>query len=167
MSEITPVLECKDLSISYTTRAGEIPAVINFNLKLMPNEAHGIVGESGCGKSTVALAIMQYMGNNGYIKSGEILFNGRDMTTMSEEELRDIRGSQIAMVYQEPMASLNPSMKIADQLAEVPMYHDGLNGETAGSATDHERLSASDFRRATTACRHCNGAVVKSQTAFA
>tara|TARA_R110002110_G_scaffold16027_5_gene70317 strand:+ start:2748 stop:4856 length:2109 start_codon:yes stop_codon:yes gene_type:complete len=131
MSEITPVLECKDLSISYTTRAGEIPAVINFNLKLMPNEAHGIVGESGCGKSTVALAIMQYMGNNGYIKSGEILFNGRDMTTMSEEELRDIRGSQIAMVYQEPMASLNPSMKIADQLAEVPMYHDGLNEKDA------------------------------------
>lgn len=127
MSEETPVLECKDLCISYTTRAGEIPAVINFNLKLMPNEAHGIVGESGCGKSTVALAIMQYMGKNGYIKSGEILFNGRDMTAMSEEELRKIRGSQIAMVYQEPMASLNPSMKIADQLAEVPMFHDGLN----------------------------------------
>lgn len=127
MSEEIPVLECKDLCISYTTRAGEIPAVINFNLKLMPNEAHGIVGESGCGKSTVALAIMQYMGNNGYIKSGEIRFNGWDMTAMSEEELRKIRGSQIAMVYQEPMASLNPSMKIADQLAEVPMFHDGLS----------------------------------------
>ncbi|MEP4430827.1 MAG: oligopeptide/dipeptide ABC transporter ATP-binding protein, partial [Hyphomicrobiales bacterium] len=127
MSEEIPVLECKDLCISYTTRAGEIPAVINFNLRLMQNEAHGIVGESGCGKSTVALAIMQYMGKNGYIKSGEIRFNGQDMTEMSEEELRKIRGSQIAMVYQEPMASLNPSMKIADQLAEVPMFHDGLS----------------------------------------
>lgn len=131
MSEEIPVLECKDLCISYTTRAGEIPAVINFNLKLMPNESHGIVGESGCGKSTVALAIMQYMGKNGYIKSGEIRFNGQDMTTMSEEELRKIRGSQIAMVYQEPMASLNPSMKISDQLAEVPMFHDGLNEKEA------------------------------------
>ena len=58
----TPVLECRNLCISYFTRAGEIPAVVDFNLKLMPGEAHGIVGESGCGKSTVALAIMQYLG---------------------------------------------------------------------------------------------------------
>src|SRR5918992_1089285 len=120
---VTPVLECRDLSISYFTRAGEIPAVVDFNLKLMPGEAHGIVGESGCGKSTVALAIMQYLGKNGRITGGQILFDGRDMTTMNEEELRKIRGSQIAMVYQEPMASLNPSMRIGEQLAEVPIYH--------------------------------------------
>ena len=126
-----PVLECRDLSISYFTRAGEIPAVIDFNLKLMPGEAHGIVGESGCGKSTVALAIMQYLGGNGRIANGEILFNGRDMRTMSEEELRKLRGSEIAMVYQEPMASLNPAMRIGDQLAEVPMYHDGVAAEEA------------------------------------
>ena len=63
----TPVLECKDVSISYYTRAGEIPAVVDFNLTVMPGEAVGIVGESGCGKSTVALAIMQYMGKNGDI----------------------------------------------------------------------------------------------------
>ena len=83
-----PVLECRNLSISYFTRAGEIPAVVDFNLKLMPGEAHGIVGESGCGKSTVALAIMQYLGQNGRIVGGELLFDGRDMRTMSEEELR-------------------------------------------------------------------------------
>src|SRR4051794_34331701 len=93
-SATTPVLECRNLGISYFTRAGEIPAVIDFNLKLMPGEAHGIVGESGCGKSTVALAIMQYLGRNGRIVKGEVLFEGRDMTTMSEEELRRIRGSQ-------------------------------------------------------------------------
>ncbi|MAA97602.1 MAG: ABC transporter ATP-binding protein [Stappia sp.] len=127
MSDQTPVLECRNLCISYYTRSGEIPAVVDFNLKLMPGEAHGIVGESGCGKSTVALAIMQYMGKNGAIVGGEILFEGRDMRTMSEEELRQIRGSKIAMVYQEPMASLNPSMTIGDQLAEVPIYHDGLS----------------------------------------
>ena len=89
-----PVLECRNLCISYFTRAGEIPAVVDFNLKLMPGEAQGIVGESGCGKSTVALAIMQYLGKNGRIVCGEILFEGRDMRTMSEEELRQIRGSQ-------------------------------------------------------------------------
>ena len=126
-----PVLECRNLSISYYTRAGEVPAVVDFNLTVMPGEAVGIVGESGCGKSTVALAIMQYMGKNGAITGGQILFNGRDMTTMSEEELRNIRGSRIAMVYQEPMASLNPSMRIKDQLMEVPMVHEGSTSEAA------------------------------------
>src|SRR5512145_1004814 len=103
-----PVLECRNLSISYYTRAGEVPAVVDFNLTVMPGEAVGLVGESGCGKSTVALAIMQYLGKNGAIKGGQILFNGREMTAMSDEELQQIRGSQIAMVYQEPTASLNP-----------------------------------------------------------
>jgi peptide/nickel transport system ATP-binding protein len=126
-----PVLECRNLCISYYTRAGEIPAVVDFNLTLMPGEAHGIVGESGCGKSTVALAIMNFMGKNGAIVGGEILFEGRDMRQMSQEELRQIRGSKIAMVYQEPMASLNPSMKIGEQLAEVPIYHDGLTNSEA------------------------------------
>jgi peptide/nickel transport system ATP-binding protein len=131
MTDPTPVLECKNLCISYFTRAGEIPAVVDFNLTVMPGEAVGIVGESGCGKSTVALAIMQYMGKNGRIMSGEIKFNGRDMTAMSEQELRQLRGSQIAMVYQEPMASLNPSMKIAEQLMEVPRFHEGCPDKEA------------------------------------
>ena len=122
-----PVLECRNLSVSFFTRSGEIPAVVDFDLKLMPGEAHGIVGESGCGKSTVALAIMQYLGGNGAIMGGEILFEGRDMRTMREEELRRIRGSAIAMVYQEPMASLNPSMKIGAQLAEGPVHHEGVS----------------------------------------
>ncbi len=124
MTDATPILECENLCLSYFTRAGEIPAVVDFNLKVMPGEAVGIVGESGCGKSTVALAIMQYLGNNGRIVSGAIRFMGRDLTTMSEEELRQLRGSKIAMVYQEPMASLNPSMTIANQLMEVPLFHD-------------------------------------------
>src|SRR5947208_14249618 len=109
---ITPVLECKNLSISYYARAGAVPAVYDFSLTVRPGEAVGIVGESGCGKSTVALAIMQYMGRNGAITGGEIKFMGRDMRSMSEEELRKIRGSQISMVYQEPMASLNPSLLV-------------------------------------------------------
>ncbi|MEH6547376.1 MAG: oligopeptide/dipeptide ABC transporter ATP-binding protein, partial [Sneathiella sp.] len=129
--EQTPILECRNLCISYDTRGGEIPAVIDFNLKVMPGQGVGIVGESGCGKSTVALAIMQYLGSNGYIKSGEIFYHGRDMRTMSEEELRSLRGSKIAMIYQEPMASLNPSMKIGDQLAEVPLFHEDVSRKEA------------------------------------
>ena len=131
MTDTQPVLECNNLCISYFVRAGEIPAVVDFNLKLMPGEAHGIVGESGCGKSTVALAIMSYMGSNGGIVGGEIKFQGRDMRTMSEEELRQLRGSKIAMVYQEPMASLNPSMLLGEQLAEVPLYHEDVTREEA------------------------------------
>lgn len=127
MTEPTPVLECRNLCVSYYTRAGEVPAVLDFNLKLMPGEAHGIVGESGCGKSTVALAIMNYMGRNGAIVGGQILFEGRDMRSMSQDELRRVRGSKIAMVYQEPMASLNPSMRMSEQLAEVPQYHEGVS----------------------------------------
>ena len=127
----TPVLECKDVSISYYTRAGAVPAVYDFNLTVMPGEAVGIVGESGCGKSTVALAIMQYMGRNGAITGGEIKFMGRDMRTMSQEELRKIRGSQISMVYQEPMASLNPSLLIRTQLTEVLVVHEGISEDAA------------------------------------
>jgi len=141
MSDQTPVLECKNVDISYYTRAGEIPAVVDFNLTVMPGESIGIVGESGCGKSTVALAIMQYMGKNGSVKGGEILFKGRDMQTMSDDELRQLRGSQISMVYQEPMASLNPSMLLGEQLMEVPLFHEDVTEEEARDRA-REMLSA-------------------------
>ena len=126
-----PILVCKDLCISYYTRAGEIPAVVDFSLTVKPGETIGIVGESGCGKSTVAMAIMQYMGANGGIKSGSITFKGRDLTTLSEDELRSIRGSEIAMIYQEPFASLNPSLKISTQLIEVPLAHENISKDEA------------------------------------
>ncbi len=121
-----PILECKELCISYFTRAGEIPAVIDFNLKLHQGESVGLVGESGCGKSTVAMAIMQYLGGNGGIVGGQVLYKGRDLATFSPEELRQLRGNEIAMVYQEPMASLNPSMTLGRQLMEVPLCHDDV-----------------------------------------
>src|SRR3546814_405926 len=104
-----PILECRNLCLSYFTRAGEIPAVIDFNMTLNQGESIGLVGESGCGKSTVAMAIMRYLGNNGSIVGGQVLYKGRDMAKLSPEELRQLRGNEIAMVYQEPMASLNPS----------------------------------------------------------
>src|ERR1700685_958115 len=110
-----PILECRNLSISYLGREGAVPAVVDFNLRLERGEAHGLVGESGCGKSTVALAIMRHLGSAGRIVGGEILFQGRDVLAMGPEELRRIRGAAIAMIYQEPMASLNPSMTVGEQ----------------------------------------------------
>ncbi|MCU0815712.1 MAG: ABC transporter ATP-binding protein [Cypionkella sp.] len=118
-----PILEIENLSISFATRLRDIPAVMDFSCTVMAGEAMGLVGESGCGKSTVALAVMRDLGRNGRITGGAIRFKGQDITHMSEAELRKLRGSEIAMIYQEPMASLNPAMRIGDQLAEVPMIH--------------------------------------------
>ncbi len=126
-----PILEIDALSISFFTRLREIPAVMDFSCKVMPGEAMGLVGESGCGKSTVALGVMQDLGVNGKIVGGSIKFKGRDLGAMSAEELRGIRGSEIAMIYQEPMASLNPAMRIGRQLMEVPMIHEGTSAEDA------------------------------------
>ncbi len=126
-----PILEITDLSISFFTRLREIPAVMDFSAQVMPGEALGLVGESGCGKSTVALGVMQDLGVNGRIVGGSINFKGRDLNNMSQAELRDIRGSEIAMIYQEPMASLNPAMKVGVQLMEVPMIHEGVSKSEA------------------------------------
>jgi peptide/nickel transport system ATP-binding protein len=122
-----PILEIDKLSISFFTRLREIPAVMDFSVSIQPGEAVGLVGESGCGKSTVALGVMQDLGVNGRVVGGSIKFKGRDLGAMTQDELRDIRGSEIAMIYQEPMASLNPAMKIGRQLMEVPMIHAGMS----------------------------------------
>ncbi len=126
-----PILEIEDLSISFFTRLREIPAVMDFSVVVQPGEAVGLVGESGCGKSTVALGVMQDLGVNGRVVGGTIKFKGRDLAEMSDEELRDIRGNEIAMIYQEPMASLNPAMKVGRQLMEVPMIHEGVSENDA------------------------------------
>ncbi|RUM99832.1 dipeptide ABC transporter ATP-binding protein [Pseudaminobacter arsenicus] len=126
-----PIIEIENLSISFFTRRGEIPAVMDFSCTVMPGEAMGIVGESGCGKSTVSLGIMRDLSNVGKIVGGRIKFQGKDMGDMSEEELRSIRGNKIAMIYQEPMASLNPAMKVGRQLMEVPLIHDKVSKQEA------------------------------------
>ena len=126
-----PILEIDQLSISFFTRLNKIPAVMDFSCTVQPGEAMGLVGESGCGKSTVALGVMQDLGVNGRVVGGTIKFKGSDLNLMNPEELREIRGSEIAMIYQEPMASLNPAMKIGQQLMEVPMIHEEINKEDA------------------------------------
>lgn len=126
------ILECRNLSISYYTRAGEVPAVVDFNLTLRAGEVVGLVGESGCGKTTVAMAIMQYLGQNGAIVGGEVIFKGRNLRELSAEEIRQLRGNEIAMVYQEPMSALNPSMPMSRQLMEVPLTHEpGISQDEA------------------------------------
>lgn len=125
-----PLLHIENLNVSYFTRRGEVPAVLDFNLTLHPGESVGLVGESGCGKSTVSFAIMNHIAG-GAITGGRVCFMGRDMATISPEELRALRGSQIAMIYQEPFAALNPCMTIGAQLTEVPMFHDNIPYEEA------------------------------------
>ena len=127
----SPLIDIDRLGISFFTRGGEIPAVMDFSCKIMPGRAMGLVGESGCGKSTVALAIMRDLPGLGRITSGAIRFEGRDMASLSDAELRAIRGSKIAMVYQEPMASLNPTMLVGRQLMEVPLIHDRVSRDEA------------------------------------
>ncbi|MCH9758782.1 MAG: ABC transporter ATP-binding protein [Proteobacteria bacterium] len=135
MSTNPPLLEIKNLNVSYHTRKGDVPAVIDFNLTLNAGESVGLVGESGCGKSTVSLALMRYMGNNGSISGGQVFFMGRDMATFSNEELRALRGSKIAMIYQEPFAALNPCMTIGKQLLEVPLTHEDISESEAKART--------------------------------
>ncbi len=126
-----PVLKVQDLAVAYKVRGGEIEAVQNVNFEIKRGESHGIVGESGCGKSTVAWAIVNFLGNNGYVKRGSIKFQGQELVGKTGEELRRLRGDQIAMVYQDPMQALNPSMQIGDQMKEVLTVHRGLSNKEA------------------------------------
>jgi peptide/nickel transport system ATP-binding protein len=121
-----PLLEFRDVRISYLLRAGELNVVPGLTFALGRGEALGLVGESGCGKSTVALAIMRYLGRAGRVQGGQILFEGQDLAMLGDAELRRIRGRRIAMIYQDPMASLNPVMTVGRQLMEVPMTHEGV-----------------------------------------
>jgi peptide/nickel transport system ATP-binding protein len=128
---VAPILEFQDVRISYFVRAGESNVVPGLSFALRRGEALGLVGESGCGKSTVALAVVRYLGRAGRVVGGRILFEGRDLAAMGEAELRAIRGRRIAMVYQDPMSSLNPVMPIGRQLMEVPMLHEGVDAGEA------------------------------------
>ena len=131
MTDKPPILELQNARISYFTRAGEINVVPGVSFTLGDGEALGLVGESGCGKSTIAFAIMRYLGGVGRLTGGRILFEGRDMSKMSEAELRKIRGSRMAMVYQDPMSSLNPVIPVGRQLMEVPIIHQGADEKEA------------------------------------
>jgi len=117
------VLELAGVAVEYGRRGQRVRAVDGVDLTVARGEIVGLVGESGCGKSTVAFAVMNYLGGSGRLTGGEILFEGRNMATMSARDLRAIRGGRMAMVYQDPMSSLNPVMPVGRQLMEVPIVH--------------------------------------------
>jgi peptide/nickel transport system ATP-binding protein len=130
-STTPPVLKLDEVAVAYKIRGGEIEAVQDVSFEIFRGETHGIVGESGCGKSTVAWAVLNFLGANGYVKRGHIRFQGQELVGVTGEELRRLRGDQIAMVYQDPMQALNPSMRLGDQLKEVLTVHRGMSDDEA------------------------------------
>jgi len=128
-----PLLAIKDLHVSFFSDAGELRAVRGVNLDLATGQTLALVGESGCGKSTVALAIMRLIEKPGRIVRGNIFFKGQDLVAFSEEEMQVIRGKAIGMIFQEPMTSLNPVFTIGDQIGEVLQLHQGLSEREARS----------------------------------
>ena len=135
-SASAPLLSIEHLKVEYHSAAGTVVAIPDLTLSIAPGESYGLVGESGCGKSTLLMAVMRHLGATGRIAGGRILFGGRDIAAAAETDLGDVRGRGISMVYQDPNAALNPTMKIGRQLMEVPMLHAGLD---AGAAREEAR----------------------------
>lgn len=125
------ILEVKDLHISFDTYAGQVHAIRGVNFDLKPGETLAIVGESGSGKSVTSRSIMRLLANNANVDSGEILFKGEDLVKKSEKEMQKIRGSEIAMIFQDPMTSLNPTQKIGKQIAEPILKHQNVSKDEA------------------------------------
>ena len=124
---MAPLLQVENLRIELTTRDGIAPVIDDLSFSLNAGETISFVGESGCGKSMTALGIMGLLPEKiGRIASGTILFDGEDLTRASDAHLREIRGNDISMIFQEPMTSLNPVYTIGEQIAEVLRRHQGL-----------------------------------------
>lgn len=128
MSDI--LLTVRNLYVSFTTPEGSVTAVNDLNFTLKTGETLGIVGESGSGKSQTAFALMGLIATNGHI-SGQACFNGEEILNLPEKSLNKLRAEQIAMIFQDPMTSLNPYMRIGEQLMEVLMLHKGMSKSTA------------------------------------
>jgi oligopeptide/dipeptide ABC transporter ATP-binding protein len=127
-----PLLKVENLRIELKTRGGTAPVIDNLSFELNRNENLSFVGESGCGKSMTALAIMGLLPEGiGRIASGKIIFDGEDLTKASTARLRDIRGNDISMIFQEPMTSLNPVYTVGEQIAEVLRVHQKLSKRAA------------------------------------
>ena len=117
------ILEVKNLNMSYETLEGSVAAVKDVTFSLKEGESFGIVGESGCGKTSVAMSLLQLQADNGKITSGEIIFDGKDIVKLNEKELRDVRWSGISIVFQGAMNSWNPVVKIGEQIREAIREH--------------------------------------------
>ena len=125
------LLSVQDLHTAFKTDAGEVQAVNGISFNLDPGEVLGIVGESGSGKSVSAYSIMQILAENGYIKSGKILYKGQDLTTWDEKQMASFRGKCCSIIFQDPMTSLNPVFTIGNQLIEAIELHTDKKGAAA------------------------------------
>ena len=125
------VLELNSLRTEFHMRSGNVVAVDGISLQVAQGESVGIVGESGCGKTTVGMSIMRLLPSNGHISAGNVVLNGRDLAPLSEKEMRRVRGNEVAMIPQDPMTSLNPTMTIGRQIAEAVRLHRDASKEQA------------------------------------
>ncbi len=130
MNDAPELLSVRNLTVDFATAEGLITAVDDVSFDLREGEILALVGESGCGKSATALALLRLIANPpGRIASGSVAFRGRDLLRASDDEIRDIRGNRIAMIFQEPMTSLNPVLTVGRQIGEPLMLHEGLREE--------------------------------------
>jgi len=131
-----PLLQVKNLKTYYQTARGYVKAVDGVNFQIEEGEVFGLAGESGCGKTTVALSIIRLLPPGGRIIDGEIIFNDRNILTMSEEDIRKIRWKKIAIVFQGAMNALNPVIKVGDQIVEAITTHENVSKEDAWKRTE-------------------------------
>jgi len=129
--EVTPVLSVDNLTVAYRQGESWLDAVRDVSLRIEAGQTYGLVGESGSGKSTLALAIMRYLGEAGAVRRGTIRFAGRDLLSLAETDMRRIWGAELSLVPQDPLSSLNPSIRIGEQLAETLRQHAGLTAAEA------------------------------------
>src|SRR5881227_3910688 len=128
----TPLLEINNLDVAFETNRGDVRPVRDVSLAIYPGQTVALVGESGCGKSVTALSILRLIPSPpGKIAGGQVLLEGRDLISLSEREMRSVRGKDIAMIFQEPMTSLNPVYTIGDQIMEAIILHQKVSASQA------------------------------------
>lgn len=151
------ILEIKDLNVKYETDLEIVEAVNGIDLEIEKSGTLGLVGETGAGKTTTALSIMRLLpSTTGRIRSGEIFFEGRDLLKIDEEEMRSVRGDKIAMVFQDPMTSLNPVQTVGDQIAEAIKLHNEKMSEEEVDKRVEEILSLVGIIRSVNMIIHTN-----------
>ncbi|MBU3144199.1 ABC transporter ATP-binding protein [Clostridium sp. CF012] len=125
------LLEVNNLVVSFLTKAGEVQAVRDVSFSLKKGEVLAILGESGCGKSVLCKSILRILPENGFIKSGEVILNGVNLTNLSSKSMDKVRGREISMILQDPMTSLNPTMSIGKQIMEAVLIHEKISKSEA------------------------------------
>jgi oligopeptide/dipeptide ABC transporter ATP-binding protein len=134
------------LNVEYETRLGPVKAVDNVSFDIQKGEVLGLVGESGCGKSTLGKALLRMIEPPGFITSGKLMFDGLDLMTLNDAQIREYRGSRIGMIFQDPMTSLNPVQSIADHLTEAMLTHGMYSGEKEARQNAEELIDRMGIR---------------------